>query len=76
MSDGLTSKAMEMPSLPTPFNKPLGSFNEKASPITPATGANVIYLLLNDAMMPILYRGSYSVSRIQAYGSMTVYESA
>lgn len=54
MSDGLTSKAIEMPSLPTPFNKPLGSFNEKASPITPATGANVIYLLLNDAMMPVL----------------------
>lgn len=53
VSDGLTSKAIEMPSLPTPFNKPLGSFNEKASPITPATGANVIYLLLNDAMMPV-----------------------
>ena len=53
MRVGLTSNAMEMPSLPTPFNSPLGSFNEKANPITPATGANVMYLLLNDAMMPV-----------------------
>ena len=76
MGDGLTSKAMEMPSLPTPFNKPLGSFNEKASPITPATGANVMYLLLNDAIMPILWRSSGSVRGIWAYAFMTVYESA
>jgi hypothetical protein len=53
MREGLTNNAMEMPSLPTPFSRPLGSFNEKANPITPATGANVMYLLLNDAMMPV-----------------------
>ena len=53
MSLQLTSNAIEIPSDPTPFNRPLGSFNEKARPIHPATGARVIYLLLNDAMIPV-----------------------
>ena len=53
MSLQLTSNAIEMPSDPTPFNRPLGSFKENARPIHPATGARVIYLLLNDAMIPV-----------------------
>jgi hypothetical protein len=36
----------------TPFKRPLGSFNWKANPMTPATGAKVMYLLLKEAMMP------------------------
>lgn len=47
-----TSSAMEMPSAPTPLRSLFGSFRAKASPMTPATGARVMYLLLNEATIP------------------------
>ena len=52
---------MEIPSEPTPFKRPLGSFREKANPMHPATGASVIYLLLKDAMIPIIILWKYKI---------------
>jgi hypothetical protein len=40
------------PSAPCPLSKPLGSVKFKPRPITPATGAKVMYLFLKDATTP------------------------